>query len=326
METVTVIIIGSVALATMLPLLALWIAYRRNPVVATIRQASQNLKKVEGYVSQVQGALEDAIFDLKKQAREFVEAQRNTRLMEIPLEGLKDAGAANVRWSALRHAGLTRLAQVLRLDERRLMSIQGVGRATAVRVMHAARSLAAKVLAEPPSLPSADLKEPHAEKLAAGTVHLLHARDLLEGVPEQLNADVGKFRQRFREIRQHASLGNWLIRGAAFAKDAEIKGEVQVLLGETQELLESDAVRSTRDRLTFLSGEMRRPYSIDRLKEEFRDRYADATALIESCAFGKGQISTQTARKRTLGGLPTEVAERAEKVGLQTQGMRVTLR
>lgn len=326
MENNIGIILWSVLGVLVAAFLVAWAKYRGNPLATAIREAEKNLENVELCAKDANTAIEQATNQLEKRARSFVEAQQAARMRAIPLEHLKGVGAVNVRWAALRQAGFTTLAHVVTANERQLTSIPGVGQTTAVRVISAARSLAEKVRSEPLPLPSPDLTEPLAEELAAGAIHLLHAKELLEDVPSQLNADAAKFRGRLRTMRHEAGFGNWIVRKGAFSKDAQSDAETQVILAETQELVDSESMRSARNRLSFLVDEAQHRPPLSRLLEEYRERYADSMALVEQFVFGKNQVGGLTARKCTAGGIPAEVADRAEKIVLKSDGLRVTLR
>ena len=326
MEVISGIIMWFFILVLVATTLVAWWRYRDTKIATSIREASRNLRKVKQCAEDADKAITCATTQLEMRARSFVEAQQEARMGAVPLESLKEAGAVNVRWSALRQAGFTTLAQVITVNESKLTSIQGVGQTSATRVMQAARSLAAKIRSELPSLPSPDLIETQSEELAAGTLHLLHAKELLVEVPNQLNAEVEKFSDRFNSIRHEAGFVNWVRRKGAFGKDTLLEAEAEVLLMETQELTDSNTMRLVRDRLSFLAEESQHRPSRFMILQEYHERYADCMALVERFVLGQSQSGTQTTLKRTIGGLPIEVAERTARVVLKSDGLSVILR
>ena len=319
-------IIAIAGSAGVITVILAWFCYRNAPLSTAIRESLNNLKEVEKCSRDAKKVIKRASTQLEKGVSAFVEAQQAARLRSVPLENLKEAGAVNVRWAALRQAGFTTLADVLAVNERRLMSIQGVGQTTAARVMQAAHALEEGVRSEPPALPSPNLTEPRSEKLAAETLHLLHAKDHLDEVANQLNGYVAKFRHRFKTIQYQASFLDWILRKDAFVKDSQFDAEAQVLLMETKELVESETVKSGRDRILFLIKESQNRSSSLHNLEEFHERYADCTALVEQFMFGQKFSGSSNTRKRKVGGIPAEVVERTERIALKTKGLSVTLR
>ncbi|MGK5088735.1 SNF2-related protein [Bdellovibrionota bacterium FG-2] len=317
------ILIGIASLAVII--LVAWKKYGDTPLVTAIREATRNINEVEQCASDANMAIERATYQLHKKARSFVKAQQTSRLRAIPLEDLKGIGAVNIRLSALRQAGFTTLAQVVTTSEGRLMSIEGVGKTTAEKVMQAARSLAEKVRSEPPSFPSPDLTEPQDEELVAGTLHLLHAKELLEDLPNQLNAIVVKFRDRQKNMGHEAGFTNWIRHKQTFSEGTQSHAKAKAILIETREFIDSEALRLTRDRLIILKEEGKNRPPRPKILAEYHDRYASSTALMERFILSMRQAD-QTVYRRSEGGLPAEVAERTEKVTLESGALRVTLR
>ena len=280
-ETIVEIAIGVAIFIFGFKVLVIRLGYHGTAISISIREALNNLKQVERCATDADKVTKSASTELEKQVQTFIKIQKISRLNTTPLESLKEAGALNIRWAALRQAGFTTLVEIIAADKRKLMSIPGVGQATAERVIRAARSLAAQINAKEPSPPSADLTEPQSIELAARTLHLLHTKDLLNGASRQLNTDAAKFRDRFKSIQHKASFVNWLRSKGAFTSDSEAEAEAQVLLMETYEFVESDSVQSTFEHIKYLKDEARHQPIQSKISDEFRDRYADCIALIE---------------------------------------------
>jgi len=199
MENIAWFIFGVVIIASWIAFQVALTKYRNTPLALAISESSDNLRQVEQCALETENVLKYATTHLESKANIFVSNQQDARLNAVPIESLKAVGAVNIRWSALRQAGYTNLAKIVVSSEGRLMTIPGVGKTTAMRVMHAARSIASNIRDEPPTLPLPNLLEPGAEELAHATLHLLHAKELLEDIPDQIRSDMAKIKPRIKK-------------------------------------------------------------------------------------------------------------------------------
>jgi superfamily II DNA or RNA helicase len=302
------------------------VAWSRAPLSKAKREARAALRPLKREVARHRALMAERHRSAGAAAQGWAAAQRRRHLERVELDALRDAGAKNVRWSALEEAGYTSLADVLEATPKALADVHGVGRLTAGRVKKAARELAVRVADEPPELPDVELTDAEAVPLAAGAVALLEARDVSGPEPAQLAARADALDRRLEPVAKEAGFGRWLVAPFRRAKRGRAMGSAESLAADARAVADSgllEAAREGRERLA-ASPPLRHasPESVGRV---FRDRYAECCAELEQLftdlELGGADVST-----RGRGGMTDEVAERVEAQALDASGLSVTLR
>lgn len=299
-------------------------AWQTSPLGRSRRLAKRAIKPVRDEARRVEKALKKHGHRLRRASGAFAKARSEERLAEVPLEALRDAGAAQVRWSALREAGFETLRDLEGRPARELARVRGIGKTTAPRIAEVASEMARKLRAESTNCPRPDLSQASARPLAEATLDYLEARDAGGDAPRRVVEKARDYDRRLAEIYRDSTFGRWLIglwnktrrtrtveRSEQLARDADAWGRSGVL-EESQ--LGRQQIRSWRPP----------PRDPATLVRRFRDRYTDCCALLEHF-FGKLGLRQQ-AISQGQGGVTDEVARRVEGFALRTAGMRVALR
>lgn len=301
-------------------------AWSRAPLSRARRRARAALRPLEREARVHAALLGDRRRAAESAAAAFCRQQRAARTEEVPLTALRDAGARNVRWSALEQAGFRTLGDVLAAGPRALADVHGVGRLSASRLRKAARALAKRVDEEPPGLPDAQLSEAGALPLALGAVALLEAQDVSGPEPAELASQAEELSARLAPVADEARFTRWLVapfrgkrRRAALAEAESISVAAEGVASSG--LLER--ARAGRERLA--ERPPMRHASPDAAAAVFRDRYAECCAVLEQL-FHELRLGGRSVSTRGQGGVTDEVARRVEAQALDTSGLKVTLR
>lgn len=126
------------ALLAMCGVAILWVAYARTDAARQKKAIEASVQELRVEANLVRSASERVRQGLETQARRYVSAQRETRLQKISLDELRKAGVTNVRWGALKGAGVRTVSDVIRIGQSGLEFIEGVGPTSAARVVSAA--------------------------------------------------------------------------------------------------------------------------------------------------------------------------------------------
>ena len=283
--------------------------------------AREAVERLEREVALVQAPLDMATAALKKEARSYADQQRTARLSAIPIEALKDAGVSGVRWTALRDGSIQTLADLASRSKAQLLAIPGVGEGTADSVLSAAHKIREQVLGEPVSLPVPDTLNESGERLVQRAATMIRAREAVAGVAVALEQKYHMLIDQLGPLLEASSFFRWWKtdqpRRTAITNDAQqIVKEV-----ESEEL--TNLIREAHERCAALLTNPQLTGA--ELLEDFRARYADYSATIESALDGV-PATTVNDREHIEGKLPEGIAQQVEGLILRADGMKVTLR
>ncbi|MHC5009637.1 MAG: DEAD/DEAH box helicase [Planctomycetota bacterium] len=307
-------------------------AYRQSPLRRMRRALKETLDTIRAETRNVEAALRGRMGRLEEAAGTYTEAHRRARREEVPVSSLRDAGAKNVQWSALEAAGVETLEDVLPWSQARLEALPGIGPTSAERVFEAAESVNRRLEAEPIPLPDPNLQAPSSAPCAAGALDVLEARDALGTVPRALQRHEQPLAEQMQRVEARSGFFRWLLTDdragyrtpeyqEAAAADRRVRAELE------SGLLEESRLR--RGRLREAPVVERTP---EALVEAFRNRYAEASALIESVLPGRPEALPEGAEESAAvvhplaRHLPLEIAQEVERFRLRVDGLRVTLR
>lgn len=280
--------------------------------------AREAVERLEQELALIRAPLDLANTTLKKEARTYTDGQRTARLAALPVEALKDMGVTGVRWSALRDGGIHTVAELARKSKVQLLTIPGVGTATAESVLTTAKHVYEKVLCEPIALPSPEPLDADGENLVRAAAMTLRARETLNDLVPALEKKQQALRARVEPLLQTTSLRHWLF-GGRDNRETAIR-EAQLIVNDVESAEVSALIRTGHERCEQLYI----PPTVAQL-EDFRARYADYCAVIEA-ALDDAPTTTALDRERIEGELPQEIARQVEGLTLRTEGLRVTLR
>ena len=251
-------------------------------------------------------------------ARGFAERDAERRLAALPLESLRDEGAARVRWSALAEAGWTNVAETSAAAPSALAAAPGVGEASAERVAEAARAVAARERGREPDPPSPDA--PDDRDLIARALVAAAERREVEPRSDAAGEAVKPLFDAIRPLARRSTFAAWLFRPGRRAEAAAAL-EHWVDGSRAAEAALDDAV-AAEGRLQELSAELG---AAPDLAARARASWADVE---ERLAEAWAELGLTPARRApsAQGGLPDEIARRVEAFPLDATGLRVTLR
>jgi superfamily II DNA or RNA helicase len=266
----------------------------------------------------IRAPLDLATAALKREARTYADGQRTARLAAMPVEALKEVGVTGVRWAALRDGGIHTVADLAQKSPAQLLAIPGVGATTVESVLTAAQQVREKVLQEPVSLPSPETLDVAGENLVRSAATALRAREALADIVPALEKKQQLLRARIAPLLQATSLRQWLFGGRD--KRDTVLHDAQQLVKDVEAADVSSLIRAGHEQC-----EQLRTSPTGALLDDFRARYADYCAVIES-ALEDVPATTVPDRERIEGGLPQSIARQVEGLTLRTDGLRVTLR
>lgn len=304
---------------------ALGISWRRSELGRARRRAIRATRPVVREADRFDGQLERWRRGIEPAARTYAERRRGELLGELELDALKEAGAGNVRWSALEEAGYRSLADLSGVTPRQLAQVHGVGKKSAGRLLRARDKVLERLAREGTALPSAELVEAGAEGLAAATLDLCEARAVAGEAPRRLRQSAVDLAVQVREVRRDTSFGRWLLGPFRRRKNSEATRRARELAEEAEGLRSSgllDEAQAGRKRLRAWRP-TRRDSAATRIG--FRDRYAECCAMLEEI-FGRLGLRPPRATSGGRGGLTEEVARRVEAFPLRCAALRATLR
>lgn len=258
---------------------------------------------------------------LKKEARAYIDQQRNARLAAISVESLKDLGVSGVRWTALRDGGIHTLAELAARSKEQLLTIPGVGEGTADNVLNAARKIREKVLSEPVLLPAPDRLDETNEKLVQRAAVVMSAREAVAGIAAALEQKYHTLSVRLGTVLVESSFFHWW--KADQQHRTAITNDAQQIVKEAESEELTDLIREAHERCDTLLAKPQ--LTASELLEDFRTRYADYCATIESVLDGAPTIAVGE-REHIEGKLPEGIAQQVEGLTLRSEGMNVTLR
>jgi len=304
---------------------ALGVAYRRSELGRARRRLRRAARPVVREARRFDGSLERWRRPIERAARAYAKERTRSQLAALELESLREAGASQVRWSALEEAGYRTLADLEGVDARHLAAVHGVGGKSATKIVRARAKVLERLRREGVPLPEAELDGSAAEELAACTLELAEAKEVAGQGPLRLREAAAELARDQRESRRETSFRRWLTgpfrrtRNAdAVARAAELAAGADELAGDG--LLEE--ARAGRKRLAAW-----RPARRDRedLRRGFRDRYAECCAMLEE-VFGRLGLRPPRGGGGGRGGVTEEVVRRVEAFPLRVAGLRATLR
>ena len=280
--------------------------------------AREAVERLEREIALIRAPLDLATAALKREARIYADTQRTVRLAAMPVETLKDVGVTGVRWAALRDGGIHTVADLAQKSQAQLLTIPGVGATTAESVLTAAKQVRDKLLHEPVALPSPETLDAAGENVVHSAATTLRARATLGDIVPALEKKRQVLRARLDLLLQTTSFRQWLF-GGRNNRSAAIQ-DAQQLVKEVETADVGDLVRTGHERCE----QLRTPPTAA-LLDDFRARYADYCAIIES-ALEDVPATTVPGRERIEGRLPQDIARQVEGLTLRTDGLRVTLR
>jgi len=303
--------------------------YRHTPMLRVRRAIRRVIKRIDGELAESEAALRGPMTALREAAGAFAGDQVRHRRRDVDLEGLKEAGAKNVQWSALREAGFETLEDVCTKSRAELIKLPGVGPTSAGRVVDAAAILNRKVESEPTELPKPDLPRHPEEVVAARALDALFARDALGGIPRELQRLEKKLHAEVAHIDAKRGFWRWLFgrqsMGLLVPEFHAASATQRKVVAELDGGLVED-LHARREQIPGLPT-----IDVERvdIRSRFRSRYADACALIESVLPGRAQGADGTSEAEVhplARRLPLEIAQAVAAFPLQTDGLDVTLR
>ena len=116
-------------------------AWRASGLGQARRNVARATKPIEREARKVEKAFEPYQRAVGPAAATYAVGRTRARLEEVSIDSLRDAGAANVRWSALEEAGYNTLADVEGKPPRELARVHGIGKKSASAVAKAAKKL-----------------------------------------------------------------------------------------------------------------------------------------------------------------------------------------
>ena len=280
--------------------------------------ACEAVERLEQEIALIRAPLDLATAALKREARTYADAQRTARLAAIPIAALKDVGASGVRWSALQDGGIHTVAALAQKSQAQLLAIPGVGATTVESVLTAAQQVREKILREPVTLPSPEALDVAGEDVVRSAAMTLRTREALDDIVAALEKKQQLLCTRLELLLQTTSLQQWLF-GGRNNRDTAVH-DAQQLVKDIEAVDVSNLVHTGHERCE----QLRTPPAIA-LLDDFRARYADYCAIIES-ALKDVPATTVPDRERIEGGLPYDIARQVEGLTLRTDGLRVTLR
>ena len=283
--------------------------------------AREAVERLEREVTLVRAPLDMATAALRKEARVYADQQRTARLAAIPVEALKDAGVSGVRWTALRDGGVQTLADLTLRSKEQLVAIPGVGESTADGVLSAARKVRKQILSEPVSLPSPDALQETGERLVQQAAAMLRARAAVASIAAELEKQYHSLSDQLAPVLESSSFFTW------WKSDREKRASITNTAQQIVKDVESDGltklIQEAHARCAALLSAPQPTTS--ELLTDFRDRYADYCATIESALDGIPATAVSE-REHIEGKLPAGIAQQTEGIVLRTDGMNVSLR
>lgn len=313
-------------------------AWKSSRVSRTRRRARRAIRPLRKEVDRFGRAVKPWSARAEESARQFAHAQREGRYNEIPIDALREAGAQQVRFSTLEDAGYRTLHDVRGVAAATLAAIHGIGDTSAERVERAARELEERIACEPAAIPDAELETPEAVELAEGAIDLLAAHDIAGDAPRQLRARTRELEARYDESRPSGSFGRFVSGWFGRERRKADEAEAAALAADAEQVRDGGLLESAREGRTRLEKSKKQrpkrskkrrtapdPERVERLRGQFRDRFAECCAILEDLYVELGLRSTGAAA-RGRGGLTDEVARRVEAFPLDASGVRATLR
>lgn len=260
----------------------LWVGYCSSPTGRLNREIDQHRLAVRALDRKVSDLDRWARSLLSKAATEYADDQRRQRRIETPLESLRTAGAVNVRWAALRSAGVRNLEDLLNFRGN-LSDLPGVGPVTAERVMTAARTLRAQSDQLRLTLPAPGISSRQAEELVRGAIRVVQIGRLLR------SADMPELSITLDQIRAQTTLGlrqtsiwAWLTRSAA---DVEAVSKIVEFL---KERAKSPSIRAVQESLRVI--ESTKHITNESLREAYTTYYVEALRAMETALSRLGDV------------------------------------
>jgi SNF2 family DNA or RNA helicase len=283
--------------------------------------ARDAVERLEREVFLARSPLDLAIAALKKEARTYADQLRTARLTAIPVESLKDIGVSGVRWMALRDGGIHTLADLAAKSKEQLLTVPGVGEGTAESVLRAARKVREKILSEAVSLPAPNTLDKDSERLVRRAAAVIRAREAVAGVAVALEQKYHTLSERLGPVLEESSLFRWWRNDQA--RRSTISQNAQQLVKEAESDDLTKLIREAHERCATLMAKPQ-PTSPE-LVEDFRARYADYCATIESALDGT-PVTAMSDHEQIEGRLPEGIAQQVEGLTLRSEGMKVALR
>lgn len=303
----------------------LGISWQLSPLGRARRRARKNTKKVVREADRFDAALERWRAPIEPAAQAFAAGRSKGVLAEMELETLKEAGASNVRWSALEEAGYKSVADLVGVPPRELAKVHGVGKKTGVRLAKAARLVQERVKREGTPLPSAELDEAGSREVAARTLDLLEAQEAAGEAPRRLRQEAIELSKESREVQRETSFTRWLTGPFRRKRNEESRVRAEALADRAKGLIDRGVVEEAKRGRSALKGYRAPTRTAEGLRQGFRDRYAQCCAMLEEVF---GRIGLRPPREQTggRGGVTDEVAKRVEGFVLKDAALRATLR
>lgn len=250
-----------------------WGAPRFSSLGRARAAARDAVERLEQELTLIRAPLDLANTTLKREARAYLDVQRTARLAAIPVEALKDVGVTGVRWSTVRDGGIYTMAELAHQSKAHLLTIPGIGAATAESVLTIAQQVYEQVLREPIALPSPETLDVDGEHLVRAAAVAMRARAVLKDIAPTLEKKTLPLRARLELLLQTTSFRHWLFGGRENHETA-IR-EAQQIVREVESAEVSTLVRTGHERY----AQLRTPPPVPVL-EDFRARYADYCAVI----------------------------------------------
>lgn len=301
------------------------VAWRRSDLGRARARAARAAKPVKKEAQRYRAALVTVRRPAEDAARRFAAEQRERRMREVPVDKLREAGAANVRWSALEEAGYATLADVRGKSARELAHVHGVGKKTGARVASAARALAQRIDEEPAALPSAALDTEAARALAARTMAWLVAREIAGDDADRVALLGEQLAERLARVRRATSFASWATSAWNRERTERALTEARALADEAEQLALDGTLERAREGRQRVARARLEPLPETEVADRFRARYAECCALLEELFVSIG-LRPDDVRARGQGGLSDEIARRVEAQPLRCAGLRATLR
>ncbi len=303
---------------------ATW-AWQASGLSKSRRRASRSVKPIAKEARKVDKTLARWREQVEPEAKAYAKARIDSRLRSLPVESLRDAGASNVRWSALHEAGLRTLHDVMSLSVRELAAVNGIGKTTAPRVAAAAKEMASRIRQESAEYPDPSLEQPHAVELAEKTLDLLEAGEAGGDAPRRVSDMSREFEQRLEGVRRESTFGRWATSPWNKERTESAIAHADHLATEADAAQQSGLLEESQAGRKRIKKWRRPTRDREGILKKFKDRYAECCSVLERMFENLG-----LRRRKTVsvgqGGLSNEVARRVEAFPLRSGAMKATLR
>ncbi len=296
----------------------------RSPAARAARIAEAAVNDVREEADRTQQIVRGPEQRLGREAAAWQRRARRRRFETAPLERLREAGAERVRWSALQTGGVTTVGDVRARSVAGLERIDGVGRATAERLVAAAELYEKKLETVAAPLPDPELSDDGAEDLARAALDVLAARRAVGDVAARLERERRRLESELGQAKRGARLGAWAARRLRGRDDDEAARASRRVARDAFDVVEGelgDRAREARKawKAQASSASLDRPALID----AWRARHAEIATSIAAALEDQDTPSIDASAGTRM---PSDIVERVLALDFTPRGLRVDMR